>query len=124
MVNSALSKLAAFAVSLISLAIAYKTFGFVYWEIYAFTGGASLFVVITAIIGKIFRSCNSPGIVYFGVFDNVCDDFRISLFCYSHVYNRFIPSCNPFNSLFRRRLLNEVSIFKIGERHTREERIP
>lgn len=56
MVNgeSALAKIAAFAVSLISLAISYKIFNFSGWETYAYVGGALLFFVIAVIIGVVF----------------------------------------------------------------------
>jgi len=52
--KSALSRLAAFAVSLISFAIAYKYANIQGWEIYAFIGGAILFFVIAIIVGKTF----------------------------------------------------------------------
>lgn len=51
---SALAKLAAFAVSLISFALAYKYVNLQGWETYAFVGGAILFFVIAVIIGKAF----------------------------------------------------------------------
>jgi hypothetical protein len=52
--ESALAKIAAFAVSLISLAISYKFFNFTGWELYAYVGGALLFFVIAVIIGAVF----------------------------------------------------------------------
>lgn len=52
--TSALAKLAAFAVSMISFALAFKYANFQNWEIYAFIGGAVLFFVILAIIGSVF----------------------------------------------------------------------
>jgi hypothetical protein len=52
--ESALAKIAAFAVSLIALAISYKFFNFSGWEIYAYVGGALLFFVIAVIIGAVF----------------------------------------------------------------------
>jgi hypothetical protein len=52
--ESALAKIAAFAVSLISLAISYKFFNFTGWEMYAYVGGALLFFVIAVIIGAVF----------------------------------------------------------------------
>jgi hypothetical protein len=52
---SALAKLAAFAVSLITFAMAYKYVNLEGWETYAFVGGGLLFFVITIIIGKTFN---------------------------------------------------------------------
>lgn len=52
--ESALAKLAAFAISLISLAISYKFFNFTGWELYAYVGGALLFFVIAVIIEVVF----------------------------------------------------------------------
>ena len=52
--TSALAKLAAFAVSMISFALAFKYANFQNWEIYAFIGGAVLFFVIAVIIGSVF----------------------------------------------------------------------
>jgi len=53
--ESALAKLAAFAVSLISLALSYKFLNLTGWETYAYVGGALLFFVITIIIGAVFE---------------------------------------------------------------------
>lgn len=53
--ESALAKLTAFAVSLISLAISYKFLNFTGWELYAYVGGAILFFVIAVIIGVFFE---------------------------------------------------------------------
>jgi|GEM_PF-4452060 hypothetical protein len=53
--NSALAKLAGFALTLISLALAYKTSGVVNWETYAFVGGAILYLIIAILLGKTFE---------------------------------------------------------------------
>jgi hypothetical protein len=52
--ESALAKIATFAVSLISLAISYKFFNFTGWVTFAYVGGALLFFVIAVIIGAVF----------------------------------------------------------------------
>ena len=52
---SALTKLAAFAVSLITFAMAYKYVNIEGWETYAFVGGGLLFFIIAVIIGKTFN---------------------------------------------------------------------
>lgn len=53
--TSELTKLAAFAVSLLSFALLYKQFDLTGWETSAFAGGAILFFVIAVIIGKVFN---------------------------------------------------------------------
>lgn len=53
--ESALAKIAALAVSLISLAISYKFFNFSGWETYAYVGGTLLFFVVAVIIGAVFN---------------------------------------------------------------------
>lgn len=50
----ALAKLAAFAVSLISLASSYKFLNFTGWGLYAYVGGAVLFFVIAVVLGIVF----------------------------------------------------------------------
>lgn len=52
--ESTLAKITAFAISLISLAVLYKSFNVSGWETYAYLGGALLFFVITIILGTVF----------------------------------------------------------------------
>jgi hypothetical protein len=53
--ESALAKIAAFAISLISMAVSYKFFDISGWETYAYLGGSLLFFVIAVIIGVVFK---------------------------------------------------------------------